>query len=272
MRWEELTGDEFPLAVERAAGVCLMPCSVIERHGHHLPLGTDMYIGREVCRRAAEAEPAIIFPENIFGQIAEARHVPGTIAFPVTLSLQFLEAACDEIARNGLRKIVLLNSHGGNSYLLALFAQAQLSRPRPYTLYVVDPILLPFEAPELEAQWATKVDGHAGESESSALLAARPDLVDLDTCPAGDEGMPLGRLDALRAAGVYTGIWWYADHPTHYRGDGRAATAAKGELQFQIYAGRLAAALRLIKQDTETPPAARRVSRPHQALSRTAVK
>ncbi len=252
MRWEELTGDAFPLAVEQAAGVCLVPCSVIERHGHHLPLGTDMYIGREVCRRAAAIEPAIIFPDNIFGQIQEARHVPGTIALPVSLSLQFLEAACDEIARNGLRKIVLVNSHGGNSYLLALFAQAQLDRARPYTLYVVDPILMPFDDPVVAGQWETTVDGHAGESETSEILAIRPDLVRLDACPPDDEGLPQGRLDELRSAGVYTGIWWYADHPTHYRGEGRAGSAAKGDLELQHHAERLAAALRLIKQDTET--------------------
>ena len=62
MRWEELTGDQFPKAVEAAQGVCLLPLSVIERHAHHLPLGTDMYIGRELCRRATELEPAVIFP------------------------------------------------------------------------------------------------------------------------------------------------------------------------------------------------------------------
>jgi hypothetical protein len=42
--------------------------------------------------------------------------------------------------------------------------------------------------------------------------------------------MPLDRLKTLREMGVYTGIWWYADHPTHYRGDGRPATAEKGDL------------------------------------------
>lgn len=55
MCWEELTGDEWSLAVERAEGVGIVPCSVIERHGHHLPLGTDMYIGRDICRRAGTA-------------------------------------------------------------------------------------------------------------------------------------------------------------------------------------------------------------------------
>ena len=80
MNWEELTSDDFPQAVRDAQGVCLVPLSVIERHGHHLPTGTDMFIGREVCRRAATLEPVIVFPDVIFTQILEARHVPGTIA------------------------------------------------------------------------------------------------------------------------------------------------------------------------------------------------
>src|SRR5205823_1738545 len=69
MEWAELTGDEFAGAVEQCGGVCLVPLSVIERHGHHLPLGTDMYIGRELCRRAAALEPALVFPDNPFTQI-----------------------------------------------------------------------------------------------------------------------------------------------------------------------------------------------------------
>ena len=59
MRWEELTGDRFAEAVKECEGVCLIALSVIERHGHHLPLGTDMYIGREILNRAAAIEPAI---------------------------------------------------------------------------------------------------------------------------------------------------------------------------------------------------------------------
>ena len=69
MRWEELTGDLFPQAVTQAQGVCLLPLSCIERHGHHLPLGTDMFIGRELCNRAAALEPAVVFPDFIFTQI-----------------------------------------------------------------------------------------------------------------------------------------------------------------------------------------------------------
>jgi hypothetical protein len=79
MRWEELTGDHFPRVVEQVGGVCLLPFSCIERHGHHLPLGTDMFIGRELCRRTAALEPVVIYPDFFYTQILEARHMPGTI-------------------------------------------------------------------------------------------------------------------------------------------------------------------------------------------------
>jgi creatinine amidohydrolase len=64
--------------------------------------------------------------------------------------------------------------------------------------------------------------------------------------------MPLGRLKKLSDQGTYTGIWWYADHPTHYCGDGRPATAEKGELWFADRSHALATAVRTIKEDNES--------------------
>lgn len=253
MHWEELTSDRFEQALTQVEGVCLLPLSCIERHGHHLPLGTDMYIGRELCRRAAELEPAIIFPNFIFTQILEARHCPGTIALEADLIVRLLDNVCREIARNGLRKIVLVNAHGGNYHFLRFFAQAQLQSPRPYVVYVADPPLPQAEDAAIAAQWETTVDGHAGESETSAILVIRPDLVARDQLRSDGEGMPLERLKSLSEMGVYTGIWWYADHPTHYRGDGSPATAEKGERLLAARAQALATAIRLIKQDDETP-------------------
>ena len=250
--WEELTGDQFPAAVEAAQGVCLLPLSVVERHGHHLPLGTDMLIARELCRRTAALEPAVIFPNLIFTQILEARHCAGTIAIDADLILRLLDNACREIARNGLKKIVLVNAHGGNGDLLHFFAQTQLAGPRDYVVYLLEGGFLPEDEAAVAAQWATSVDGHAGEKETSAIQVIRPDLVDRGALRADDEGLPQGRLQALRDAGVYTGIWWYADHPTHYRGDGSPATAEKGEAFLQARARAIAAAVRLIKADTVT--------------------
>ena len=252
MRWEELTGDEFAQVVNEVQGVCLLPLSVIERHAHHLPLGTDMYIGRDMCRRAAQIEPAIIFPDFIFTQILEARHVPGTIALDATLLLPMLENLCREIARNGLKKIVLVNAHGGNNYLIRYFLQTQMEQRRDYAVYLANPPLSPQDEIAVRDQWDSTVDGHAGELESSAILAIRPDLVRREALQADGEGMPQGRLKALRDLGIETGIWWYADHPTHYRGDGTPATAQKGETYLAARARALAQAIRLIKQDDET--------------------
>jgi creatinine amidohydrolase len=249
MRWEELTGEQFTAAVTQSEGVCLLPLSVIERHGHHLPLGTDMYIGGEICRRAATLEPAVVFPDYLFTQIPEARHLPGTISIDPDLILRLLDNVCGEIARNGFKKIVLVNSHGGNFGLIHYFNMIQLAAPREYVVYLVQPLNLIFGG-GLPAPWEPEQDGHAGPGETSLILAIRPDLVDMARVPAGDEGQARNRLQALREAGVQTGIWWYADHPTHYQGDARLADAATGAQWLDTLAQTVAQAVQAIKADT----------------------
>ena len=251
MRWEEMTGDQFPEAVKQVEGVCLLPLSCLERHGHHLPLGTDLFIGRELCLRAAEIEPAVIFPDFYFTQILEARHVPGTVGIQPELIIRLLENTCQEIAHNGLKKIVIVNAHGGNDYLIHYFAQIQLASRRDYVVYVPQPSYQA-EEPSTAARWETVIDGHAGERETSMILAVRPELVRIESLPADGEGMPLGRLKPLSDQDIYTGIWWYADNPTHYNGDGRPATAQKGETWFTDRSRALAKAIRVIKDDQES--------------------
>ena len=252
MRWEELTGDLFSEAVQKAEGVCLLPLSCIERHGHHLPLATDMLIGREVCNRAAALEPAIVFPDYIFTQILEARHYPGCIGIEPELTIRLLESTCREIARNGLKKIVFVNAHGGNDYLIHYFAQIQLASPRDYVIYVATPEFSEEDETAIKSQWETTVDGHAGEKETSAILAIRPDLVRKETMPDDGEGMPLDRLKHLRDLGVDVGIWWYADYPSHYCGDGIPATMEKGNLWLDARARAFAKVIRAIKDDKKT--------------------
>jgi len=253
MNWEELTGDQFPEAAAAVQGVCLLPLACIERHSHHLPLGTDMFIARELCRRTAALEPAIVFPDVVFTQILEARHYPGTIALQPDTFINLLENIFDEITRNGLPKIVVVNAHGGNSPLLQFLAQIQLAQPRDYVLYIADHIpLLPEDEAAVSAQWETTVDGHAGENETSQILAVHPELVHMERIPSEPEGMPLGRLNHLSERGIYTGIWWYANHPTHYRGDAHPATAEKGQRLLDAMARSLAATIRIIKEDEVT--------------------
>lgn len=252
MHWLEITSDDFLVAVKKAEGVCLVPMGVLECHGHHLPLGTDMLIARELCRRADLLEPVIVFPDYIFSQIFEAKTFPGAVALEAALLLRLLEELCREIARNGLKKIVFLSGHGGNHFLLHYFAQSQLASPRDYALFVVDPGLVEDQRKELDALFTEGVFDHAGDSETSQVLAVRPELVHMERVPHEPEGASQGRLDNLQQAGAFTGIWWYASYPHHFAGDTRPANAIKGERLLQAMAEHLAATLKAIKEDKVT--------------------
>ncbi|HLV99351.1 MAG TPA: creatininase family protein [Ktedonobacterales bacterium] len=250
MRWEALTGDQFPKAIEQSQGVCLIALSVLERHGHHLPLGTDMFVGHALLDRVAQMEPVLLFPDYFLTQIPEARHCAGTISIDPALMVRLLDNVCREIARNGVKKIVLVNCHGGNSSFLPLFTEWQLATPHDYAVYLVQPHAVIYGATGLP--WAAESDGHAGPSETSMMLQARPDLVDLSQVPTFDEGQALHRLRALEEAGVRTGMWWYAQYPTHYAGDARLASAEAGEDLLERMAQHVVRAVRAIKADTET--------------------
>ena len=123
MRWDELTPRDFLAAREKAKGICVLPVACVERHGGHMPLGTDAFMAEGVCRRAAEKEAFVWFPVVRLGVNGEAAANPGAIALRTETILLLLENLCEEIARNGFRKIVLYSSHGGNRFVLPLFVQ-----------------------------------------------------------------------------------------------------------------------------------------------------
>jgi creatinine amidohydrolase len=249
MFWEELTAKTFADAVEKSQRVCLLPIGVMERHGDHLPLGTDLYLARAVAARAAELEPVVIFPPYYFSQIFEAMHHPGTVALSSTLQMQVLQAVCDEIARNGFTKIVLLNGHGGNDFFLRYFCQTQLERPKNYAVYLLD--RGGAEVAEVMKQHAqSKFDWHGGEWETSTMLAARPDLVDMDEARRQPPAWGEPRFDHMQ--GAYTFIYWYARFPDHYAGDGACATEEKGRLMLEAQAKFAAEMIRKIKADGAT--------------------
>ena len=106
MRWENLTGPEFEAGAAQAQGVCIIPIGVLEYHGPHLPLGTDMLYSHAVACAAAEQEAAIVYPAYHFGVNVETKHFPGGVAIREELLMALLENICDEISRNGLKKIV----------------------------------------------------------------------------------------------------------------------------------------------------------------------
>src|SRR5437868_1011930 len=191
VHWEELTAGDFREGVRQSQGTCLLPFGILEKHGPHLPLGTDLLDVRNATLHAAEQEYAIVFPEYYFGQIFEARHEPGTVAYSRHLQFDLLQETTDEMARNGCKKVIIVNGHGGNESLLPYFAQTQLEKPHDYVVYIYP---LPEIPPGGPAKKSTGPDMHAGETETSNLLVARPDLVHLDRANQ-ESGADLNRLN-----------------------------------------------------------------------------
>lgn len=246
-QWEELTSANFVQAVHQAQGTCVLPFGIIEKHGPQLPLGTDLLNIRYVSLHAAEQEYAIIFPSYYFGQIFEARHEPGTVAYSARMQLELLQETTDEMARNGCKKIIIANGHGGNENLLPYFAQTQLAVQHDYVVYIFG---LPDLAGPGRPPLKSSVDMHAGETETSHLMIVRPDLLHLDRAKE-ESGEDQKRLSHLPDT-LYTGIWWYARFPNHYAGDASYANKALGEYDMKKWIADLAEAIRAVKADAES--------------------
>ena len=246
VRWEELTADDFRSAIRQSQGTCLLPFGILEKHGPHLPLGTDLLDVRYAALHAAEQEYAVVFPEYYFGQIFEARHEPGTVAYSRQLQLQLLQETTDEMARNGCKKVIIVNGHGGNEHLLPFFAQSQLEKPHDYVVYVLAGVETPPGGPKAKS---TGPDWHAGEAETSAMLIAHPELVHQDRAKT-ESGADRGRQKL--PANLYTGIWWYARFPNHYSGDGSLATREFGQFKMNAWIDGIVKATRAVKADQES--------------------
>ncbi|MCK7476478.1 MAG: creatininase family protein [Candidatus Moduliflexus flocculans] len=184
---------------------------------HRLPRGRR-------CGRPP-AEYAVVFPPYFVGQIFEAKHQPGTIAYGSRMMLDFLQQTCDELARNGFKKIVLVNGHGGNDaflhYLLPVPARGPAGLRRL-------PLRPGVRRGDPGRAWTScagpTLDGHAGEEETSVMLAHRPDLVHLgrarDESGADQSGRPGSRTPTRASGGTPAS-------PTT-----TAATAAAGNAEF----------------------------------------
>ncbi|MBP2655654.1 MAG: Creatininase [Firmicutes bacterium] len=249
MLWEDLTADQFAQAAKDTGGTCIFPLGVIEKHGSHLPLGTDMMIGRKIAEEAVKSEPAVVFPYYYFGQINEARHTPGTIAIKPELEYALLDEVFKEIARNGFKKIVILSSHGGNAAFVDYFMQGSLYEQKDYVIYSIGFFNWLTEAQQAEIMEMLTLDqvlDHAGAIETSLIMSIRPELVHMEQVnPEGHKN--LGRLNHL--PGVAASISWYANFPTHQAGDPSAATSSVGDKLILYAANNVAKAIKAIKED-----------------------
>jgi creatinine amidohydrolase len=245
-KMEDLTSPKFAKAVDQAGGVCVIPLGIIEKHGPALPLGTDLYEAREVAFHAAEKEYAVVFPPYFVGQIFEARHQPGAMAYSNELMWKMLEETCKELSRNGLKKIILLNGHGGNTNFLQYFCQSQLAKQQDYIVVMFRPGDNPVNAAEIKSLKKAKLDGHAGEEETSMMYYINPAFVDQEALK-NETGLDQDRLSKLPFG--YTGIWWYAKYPNHFASDINTPNKRLGELLISSDAGQLAELIKFLKKD-----------------------
>lgn len=243
-KMEEITSPQFITAVEKSGGVCIIPLGIIEKHGPHLPLGTDMFEARECAFTAAKKEYAVVFPPYYFGQIFEARHQPGTISYSTELMWKVLEETCGELSRNGLKKIILLNGHGGNNNFLGFFCQAQLASSKDYVVVLFNGGADKELDTQVESLKKAKLDGHAGEEETSMMTVIRPDLVDLPSIKE-ESGVNQAKLAKMKFG--YTGIWWYAQFPNHFASDVADPDKKLGELLIEKEGKQLAELVKYMK-------------------------
>ncbi len=246
MLWEELLVGDFQEALERSGGLCVIPLGATEKHGPHLPLGTDSFIARKISKDAAEKEDAVVFSSFDFGQLLGFQHLPGSICLSTQTIVDYLFELCSEIARNGFRKILLLSAHGGNQQIMDVITQKTLESKKDYVvlsgtcyhrhpselLKAIDergrqefPELTDEDVEVVRSYCAQPMDsGHACFCESLALMGARPELAKMSIANT-ESGEKTHRFDHLLAFktvysshSLYSPFFWPGDYPNHYAG------------------------------------------------------
>lgn len=245
MNWENLTAIDFEQAV-KDTGVCILAMGVLERHGNHLPLGTDFLNGHKLATASSKIESAVVFPPFYFGQIFEAKCFPGTLTLEPNLLLSVLQNVLDEIGRNGFKKIIIYNAHGGNDALIKFLAQCQLSSKKPYQLYYYVPGSK--RRSEVYAEVCeSELHGHACECETSISLYNHQELIKMETI---DKFTFEPQRKLSHIPNLFTGLSWYSNYPSHYVGDAKVATYEKGKRLFEIEVELFAEFIANVKKDT----------------------
>ena len=245
VQWERMTVEGLIASARACGGVCLLPIGSLEKHAYHLPLGTDTLVAHRLCVAAAQREPAVVFPAQCLGQVSEGRCHVGGVSITSAVMLAMWEQITDDIARNGFGKIVLVSWHGGNRFLTQQFVIELLNRRKDYAVYVPKEL----DDPDAQRVLETDYNAHASESETAIMLHLFPELVKMGRVGPID-GAPQRDFDLGK---VYSSVDWFSQHPQHYGGDARTATARKGAVLFEGQVKTLAEMVKRIKRDRRVP-------------------
>ena len=255
MEWRLARPKEFE-KMAKEEQLCIVPLACLERHGEHMPFGTDGIIAEKIAVEAAKREPCMVFPTIYFGgEIHEATCFSGAVAFSNELCFRMWDSICSEIARNGFKKILFFNAHGGNVGMLSHYALSTLDHTEDYTFYWVNNTsnLTPEEMAKVNSieKLDGEVYGHACQLECNLVMSAEPGSVDFSLLETTDTIYPLGRSKHLGR--INTGFYWYSDYPDHQTGTPTRATKEKGDQLMEIYINRLVEDIKAIKADDVIP-------------------
>jgi creatinine amidohydrolase/Fe(II)-dependent formamide hydrolase-like protein len=246
--WGELTWREARARIKKM-DVALLPVGATEQHGPHLPLDTDAFDADYLARRVAEAcsDPKpLVLPPVSYGVSYHHADFAGTVGISNDTLAKMISEIGMSVSRNGIRKLVIINGHGGNGP--ALNYAAQMINRDAHIFVCVDT----GETSDVDIYKIieTPNDVHAGEIETSTGLAVRPQLVKMNQAKKHIPKFSSRYLDFTSKRGVL----WYAYtrkiSPSGVMGDPTKASAAKGERIWEIMIAHLVSLVEDLKQLT----------------------
>lgn len=227
--WADFRAPDFT-AVHPMRTIAILPTAAVEQHGPHLPVGTDTIINTHLCRLLAERAPADldlrILPVMAVGKSNEHLWAPGTLTLSAATALAAWTEIGLSVARAGVRKIVILNSHGGNADLISILARELRVQAGMLAVRLGWGALgMP---PGLYSDQETRFGIHGGDMETSLLLHFRPDTVDMAAARdfrSSAETAPIPPIGAVAQAWISSDL-----NPAGVVGEAHLATAEKGRL------------------------------------------
>jgi creatinine amidohydrolase len=247
---DELTEPEVADLIAAGTDMLLIPTGSTEQHGPHGPIGTDVIIPREVCRRVAAERTALVAPPLPYGLAAGHRGFSGLGYLNAPTYLGVIEDLILSFVESGFRRIVFVNGHYTNypAINLACFsASPKLPEgTKAWALSYWD--ALPPE--EAQAYLSLETGLHANIGETSAVLAVRPELVKLDRAVEGWPPFPEFRAPAMPTIFAYfetSAGSCFRGMPHGVWGDPRGSTAELGETFYE----QIARAVGLVMDDVE---------------------
>ena len=228
-----LTWKDVEAIPDKENTVIIQPVSAIEQHGLHLPLVVDAAIGMGVLGKALEKLdtkiPAFALPMLHYGKSNEHRHFPGTITLSTeTLSATLMEVG-ESIYRAGFKKLVLMNSHGGQPEVMQMVARDLHVKYEDFMVFPLFTWRVPNITKELLTSKEAQQGMHAGDAETSIILALLPEQVHMDK--AVREYPPeSSNTSLLNPKGNLSFAWSTKDlSKSGVIGDATTATLEKGE-------------------------------------------